>query len=272
MLGENGLLSTPAVSALIRRYNKDQEGCCMGAIILTASHNPGGPDNDFGVKFNTENGGPALEGLTNKIFEESKAIKAYPWPKDEISFNAFGILKNNAFGKFGEFEHEFSVEVVDSTANYCELMGSIFDLEAIKNLVSREDFEVTFDGMNGVAGPYARRIFSGILGVDGAKLLNCTPLEDFGGLHPDPNLKYAKQLVDRMGLGSEETKDVPDFGAACDGDADRNMILGKKFFVTPSDSLAVIAANANCIPYFKKNGLKGKFLIHLRRGTQYAYF
>lgn len=164
----------------------------MGAIILTASHNPGGPENDFGVKFNTENGGPALEGLTNKIFEESKVIKTYPWPEKEISFTGFDIIKNNEYGKFGDFGHEFSVEVVDSTANYCELISDIFDLESIKKLVSREDFEMTFDGMNGVSGPYARRIISGILGVDGTKLLNCTPLEDFGGLHPDPNLKYAK--------------------------------------------------------------------------------
>lgn len=196
------MLSTPAVSALIRRYNKESEGSCVGAIILTASHNPGGPENDFGVKFNTENGGPALEGLTNKIFEESKTIKAYPWPKDEINFTGFDILKNTSFGKFGDFGHEFSVEVVDSTAHYCELINEIFDLESIKALVARDDFNMTFDGMNGVAGPYARRIFSGILGIDAGKLLNCTPLEDFGGLHPDPNLKYAKQLVDRMGLGS----------------------------------------------------------------------
>lgn len=253
-VGQNGLLSTPAVSAVIReRVGKDGFKA-SGAFILTASHNPGGPNEDFGIKYNMENGGPAPEGVTDKIYENTTTIKEYLIAEDlpDVDISKIGV--SSFSGPDGPFE----VEVFDSTETYVKLMKSIFDFEAIKKLLSFPKFSFCYDALHGVAGVYAKCIFLEELGASESSLLNCTPKEDFGGGHPDPNLTYAKELVQRMGLGKSNTEgEPPEFGAAADGDADRNMILGKRFFVTPSDSVAIIAANAvGAIPYFS-GGLKG---------------
>lgn len=243
--GQNGLLSTPAVSALIREIKAE------GGFILTASHNPGGPENDCGIKYNVSNGGPAPEKITNAIFANTKTIKEYfTCEFDDID------LANNGTTQVSD---SFSVQVVDPTEVYCQLMRSVFDFMEIKSLLNRTDFTFCYDAMHGVAGPYAKRIFCTELGVSEDALLNCVPSPDFNGGHPDPNLVYAHELVEKMGLKSDGSKvgdgqGVPDFGAAADGDADRNMILGRQFFVTPSDSLAVIAANADAIPFFRDAG------------------
>ncbi|XP_044490956.1 phosphoglucomutase, cytoplasmic isoform X2 [Mangifera indica] len=252
-VGQNGLLSTPAVSAVIRE-RVGADGCkATGAFILTASHNPGGPLEDFGIKYNMENGGPAPEGITDKIFENTKTIKEYLVAEDlpDVNISAIGVTS------FGGPEGQFDVEVFDSASDYVKLMKSIFDFESIKKLLSSPKFTFCYDALHGVAGAYAKRIFVEELGAKESSLLNCVPKEDFGGGHPDPNLTYAKELVARMGLGKTPSQDPPEFGAAADGDADRNMVLGKRFFVTPSDSVAIIAANAvESIPYFSA-GLKG---------------
>lgn len=253
-VGQNGLLSTPAVSAVIReRVGKDGSKA-SGAFILTASHNPGGPNEDFGIKYNMENGGPAPEGVTNKIYENTTTIKEYLIAENipDVDISKIGVTS------FSGPDGQFDVEVFDSADTYVKLMKSIFDFEAIKKLLSCPKFSFCFDGLHGVAGAYANRMFVEELGAKESSLLNCTPKEDFGGGHPDPNLTYAKELVQRMGLGKSDTEgEPPEFGAAADGDADRNMVLGKRFFVTPSDSVAIIAANAvGAIPYFS-GGLKG---------------
>ncbi|CAO2823943.1 unnamed protein product [Amaranthus hypochondriacus] len=253
-VGQNGLLSTPAVSAVIReRVGKDGSKA-SGAFILTASHNPGGPTEDFGIKYNMENGGPAPEGVTDKIYENTTTIKEYLIAEDIPDVDISKIGSTSFSGPDGEFE----VEIFDSTDTYVKLMKSIFDFEAIKKLLACPKFTFCYDALHGVAGVYAKRIFVEELGASESSLLNCTPKEDFGGGHPDPNLTYAKELVQRMGLGKSNSEgEPPEFGAAADGDADRNMILGKRFFVTPSDSVAIIAANAvEAIPYFS-GGLKG---------------
>ncbi|XP_017889463.1 phosphoglucomutase [Ceratina calcarata] len=245
MIGQHGILSTPAVSTIIRKYKT------RGGIVLTASHNPGGPDADFGIKFNCENGGPAPDHVTNKIYEITKLLKNYKIAPDvNVDIDE---LQNTTIQVDG---NPFTVQVIDSVNDYLEHMKSIFDFSSIKTLLqgsnNRPPFKVLINGMNGVTGPYIRRIFSDELGVDDSSVVNATPLEDFGGLHPDPNLTYAKDLVNAVKNGPH------DFGAAFDGDGDRNMILGKKaFFVTPSDSLAVLAANLSSIPYFRKTGVKG---------------
>ncbi|KAL9229296.1 hypothetical protein vseg_004780 [Gypsophila vaccaria] len=253
-VGQNGLLSTPAVSAVIReRVGKD--GCkASGAFILTASHNPGGPTEDFGIKYNMENGGPAPEGVTDKIYENTTTIKEYLIAKEVPDVDISKVGTTSVEGPDGEFE----VEVFDATETYVKLMKSIFDFNAIKKLLAYPKFSFCYDSLHGVAGVYASHIFVEELGASESSLLNCTPKEDFGGGHPDPNLTYAKELVQRMGLGKSALQgEPPEFGAAADGDADRNMILGKRFFVTPSDSVAIIAANAvEAIPYFS-GGLKG---------------
>ncbi|CAN1796487.1 Phosphoglucomutase, cytoplasmic [Linum perenne] len=252
-VGQNGLLSTPALSAVIReRVGKDGSKA-TGGFILTASHNPGGPDEDFGIKYNMENGGPAPEGITDKIYENTTKIKEYltsDVPDVDISATAVS--------SFTGPEGQFDVDVFDCASDYVKLMKSIFDFESMKKLVTSPNFSFCYDAMHGVAGAYAKSIFVEELGAKETSLLNCVPKEDFGGGHPDPNLTYAKELVDRMGLGKSSTNgEPPEFGAAADGDADRNMILGKRFFVTPSDSVAIIAANAvESIPYFS-SGLKG---------------
>ncbi|XP_057478133.1 phosphoglucomutase, cytoplasmic [Actinidia eriantha] len=253
-VGQNGLLSTPAVSAVIRERVGHDGSKASGSFILTASHNPGGPHEDFGIKYNMENGGPAPEGITDKIFENTKTIKEYFIAQDlpDVDISAVGITS------FSGPEGKFDVDVFDSASDYVKLMKSIFDFTSIQKLLSSPKFTFCYDALHGVAGAYAKRIFVEELGAQESSLLNCVPKEDFGGGHPDPNLTYAKELVARMGLGKSSSQgEPPEFGAAADGDADRNMILGKRFFVTPSDSVAIIAANAvQAIPYFS-GGLKG---------------
>ncbi|XP_073109921.1 phosphoglucomutase, cytoplasmic 1-like [Elaeis guineensis] len=253
-VGQNGLLSTPAVSAVIRERVGADGSKASGAFILTASHNPGGPHEDFGIKYNMENGGPAPETITDKIYANTKTIKEYLIAEDlpDVDISAVGVTH------FNGPEGDFDVDVFDSTNDYVKLMRAIFDFESIRKLLVSPKFTFCYDALNGVAGIYAKRIFVEELGAKESSLINCIPKEDFGGGHPDPNLTYAKELVTRMGLGKSSPQDEPpEFGAAADGDADRNMILGKRFFVTPSDSVAIIAANAvEAIPYFA-SGLKG---------------
>ena len=231
LVGQGGLLSTPAVSALIRKYQT------QGGIILSASHNPGGPDGDFGIKFNIASGGPAPEAVTEAIYSLTKTIENYlivdaeeEIPLDEIGTHQLG---------------ETSIEIIDPVADYAELMESLFDFEAIRFMFA-EGFRMRFDAMHAVTGPYAREIIENRLGAPAGTVINGIPLPDFGGGHPDPNLAHARELVEEI-----FSDDGPDFGAASDGDGDRNMIVGRNFFVTPSDSLAIIAANAEQIPGYK---------------------
>ncbi|XP_053956654.1 phosphoglucomutase [Anastrepha ludens] len=245
LVGQNGILSTPAVSSLIR-HNK-----ALGGIVLTASHNPGGPENDFGIKFNCENGGPAPDAVTNNIYQLSTAIKEYKIVNAlEIDISKIGVNKYEINGK------PFVVEVIDSVAHYVAHMKEIFDFAKLRDFVSGKAsgkvLKMRIDSLNGVTGSYVREIFLNCLGATESSVVHTTPLPDFGGLHPDPNLTYAKDLVQAVAQGDY------DIGAAFDGDGDRNMIIGHRaFFVTPSDSLAVIANNLECIPYFKKNGVQG---------------
>jgi len=238
ILGKDSILSTPAASALIRSMKTD------GGILLTASHNPGGPENDFGIKFNTANGGPAPEDVTNKIYKITETISEYKSVK----------LPDLDISKVGEFTHgPLKVTIVDPVTHYIALLKEIFDFELIKNWLHTTSPKPTvlFDALNGVTGPYGRAIFVEELGLDESSIQNCVPLPDFGGSHPDPNLTYAHELVERV------EKDNIEFGAASDGDGDRNMIYGKGAFVTPSDSVAIIADWAEkAIPYFK-GGVKG---------------
>lgn len=241
IIGQHGILSTPAVSNLIRRKKAD------GGIILTASHNPGGPDKDFGIKFNIKNGGPAPQVVTREITRHSTLLKSYKNALalscniDEIGTYNFRIDGNS----------DFTVEVIDSVMDYVQLMKDIFDFDSIRELF-RTGYSIRIDCLNGVTGPYAERIFVNELGAAPGSVVNNVPLPDFGGLHPDPNLTYAVSLVEAMKSSKY------DFGAAFDGDGDRNMILGKSaFFVTPSDSLAVLADHLDHIPYFRLVGIKG---------------
>lgn len=231
IVGQGGILSTPAASHIIRQHQT------FGGIILSASHNPGGPDKDFGIKYNTANGGPAPEKITEAIFENSKVIQRYK--KAEIVNIDLDVL--------GETVLEgCAVTIIDSVHGYADLMEGMFDFAAIRALLT-DGFQFKFDAMHAVTGPYAKAIFLDRLGAPADSLMNCEVTEDFGGGHPDPNLTYAHDLVDIV-YGMQ----APDFGAASDGDGDRNMILGKAFFVTPSDSLAIIAANAHLIPAYKQ--------------------
>ena len=235
IVGCGGILSTPAASLMIRKRK------AYGGIILSASHNPGGPDADFGIKYNSENGGPAPEKLTEAIFEKSRSISRYR------IFDHSGVdIGSPGESKIGEM----IVEVVDPASDYADLMESLFDFESIRRLL-KGGFRLCFDAMHAVTGPYAKEIFERRLGAGPASVLNAVPLPDFGGGHPDPNLTYAKDLVKIM-----YGENAPDFGAASDGDGDRNMILGRHFFVTPSDSLAVLAANARLVPGYR-DGLSG---------------
>jgi phosphoglucomutase len=235
LVGQAGILSTPAASCVIRKYKT------FGGIILSASHNPGGVDGDFGIKYNTENGGPAPEKITEAIFEKSKTIQTYKIvdapdvPLDVIGETDLAGMK---------------VQVIDAVTDYAELMESLFDFNAIKDLLA-SGFRMKFDAMHAVTGPYAQEIFINRLGAPAESIMNFVPLPDFGGGHPDPNLTYAHELVDII-----YGQNAPDFGAASDGDGDRNMILGKGFFVTPSDSLALIAANAKMVKGYAK-GIAG---------------
>ncbi len=236
IVGRDGILSTPAASHLIRRRKAD------GGIILSASHNPGGPDGDFGIKFNISNGGPAPEKVTGAIAQRTREITEY---RIDDSLDV-------ALDKLGESTHGgMVVEVVDPVADYAALMESLFDFKAISALIAEGDFTLRFDAMHAVTGPYAKEILERRLGAPAGTVINGTPLPDFGGGHPDPNLTYAHDLVEEL-FGA----DAPSFGAASDGDGDRNMILGRRFFVTPSDSLAVLAANATLAPGYA-SGIAG---------------
>ena len=254
ILAENGLMSTPAVSLLIRSQPKNE---CYGAFILTASHNPGGPNDDMGIKFNGDNGAAIPEGKNLQIFEESKKIEKYyildteeKYPLDkpsEISVEEDGKIR------------KIPIEIESTTKRYVEEMQKLFDFDLIKTLFQRKDFEFVFDALNGISGPYALAIFNEIFKVPLENLDKCHPLPDFGGIHPDPNLVHAKDLDEKMDVFKKDlNKKVPDFGAACDGDADRNIIFGPRMLVSPSDSLAVITNNAEIIKSLSRNGpLKG---------------
>lgn len=231
MVGQGGILSTPAASNVIRKYE------AFGGIILSASHNPGGPNEDFGIKYNIGNGGPAPEKITEAIFERSRII-------DEYRIADAADIDLDTVGSFDLAG--MTVEVIDPVADYAALMEELFEFGAIRNLISG-GFRVVIDSMGAVTGPYAREILEKRLGAPAGSVRNATPLPDFGGHHPDPNLVHAKELYDDV-----MSADGPDFGAASDGDGDRNMVVGKGMFVTPSDSLAIIAANAKCAPGYAK--------------------
>jgi len=255
-VAQGGLMSTPAASHYIRKLNSTTQGKCIGGFLLTASHNPGGPDNDFGIKYNGKNGGPALENFTDQAYIHTTKITEYSIADDfanHIDINKQGtyLLTNVARDK-----KEFRVQVVDSTKDYVELMEKLFNFEKLRKLFVRKDFKFCFDALGGISGPYALAIFRDKLGADASLLYNCQPLPDFGGHHPDPNLVYAEELVKKMDFHKTNLSDpnVPDFGAACDGDADRNMVLGKRFFVSPSDSLAILVANSEAFLAEKPTG------------------
>ncbi|MFI3241273.1 MAG: alpha-D-glucose phosphate-specific phosphoglucomutase [Alphaproteobacteria bacterium] len=235
IIGQNGYLSTPAASNIILKNKTD------GGIVLSSSHNPGGIDADFGIKFAGSSGGQIPDSLTNKIYEITKTITEYKTIED-TDFNT---------SKIGTFNYNgMEIEVIDPVTDYVVMMQEIFDFPAIKKLFA-DGFSFVFDGMNAISGPYAIEIFENILGAKKGSVINAVPLPDFGGLHPEPNLIYAKPLVDLM-----YSDNAPDFGAANDGDADRNLILGRKCFVSPSDSLAVLTKYHNLIPAYK-NGING---------------
>jgi phosphoglucomutase len=235
LTGRGGIFSTPAVSAMIREHG------AAGGIILSASHNPGGPQGDFGIKFNARNGGPASESLTERIYARSQVIERYFIAEPQhVDIDTPGLYYLN----------QMEIEVVDPVAEYAQLMQRLFDFERIRELI-HGGLRLSFDAMHAVTGPYAKAIFEELLGAPDGSVRNGVPLADFGGGHPDPNLTYAAELVQAM-----QTEDGPDFGAASDGDGDRNMILGRGFFVTPSDSLAVLAANATLVPGYR-DGLAG---------------
>ena len=235
--GQGGLLSTPAASNLIRLHHAG------GGFVLSASHNPGGPEADFGIKFNIENGGPAPVGFTDRVYAESCRIAEYRLLQSaDVDLNTPGTQRLG----------EMRVEIIDPVADYAGMMERIFDFNRIRDLFVKRKFSLCFDAMHAVTGPYAIEIFEQRLGAARGSVINGIPLEDFGGGHPDPNLVHARRLKELM----FDNPDGPDFGAASDGDGDRNMILGRNFFITPSDSLAVLAANATEIPAFR-DGIAG---------------
>jgi phosphoglucomutase len=235
VIGKGGILSTPAVSCLIRGR------AAFGGIILSASHNPGGANGDFGIKYNIGNGGPAPEKITDAVFARSKAIERYKIADaPDVDLDVIGATMVEGA----------SVEIVDSVSEYSALMKTLFDFDAIRALFA-SGFRMRFDAMHAVTGPYAHAILEGELGSGANTVVNGTPLPDFGGHHPDPNLIYAKELYDLL-----MSPQAPDFGAASDGDGDRNLIIGRGIFVTPSDSLAMLAANAHYAPGYAK-GLAG---------------
>ncbi|MDO8048157.1 alpha-D-glucose phosphate-specific phosphoglucomutase [Janthinobacterium sp. SUN211] len=235
LLGQGGILSTPAVSCVIRKHG------ASGGLILSASHNPGGPDGDFGIKYNIANGGPAPEKVTEAMFARTQTITEYRISDAaDIDLDTLGVVRIE----------QMTVEVIDSVADYAELMQQLFDFDAIRALFAG-GLRICFDGMHAVSGPYATAILEGMLGAPKGSVINGVPLEDFGGGHPDPNPVNAQELIAIMAAD-----DGPDFGAASDGDGDRNMIVGRRFDVTPSDSLAILAANATVAPGYRA-GLKG---------------
>ncbi|CAH0496936.1 alpha-D-glucose phosphate-specific phosphoglucomutase [Novosphingobium sp. CECT 9465] len=235
LVGQGGILSTPAASHVIRKYG------ASGGLILSASHNPGGPDEDFGIKYNIANGGPAPESVTDAIYARTQTIDRW-LTVDAPDVDLDTIGSSTVAGMV--------VEVIDCVADYAELMETLFDFNAIRANV-QAGFSMSFDAMSAVTGPYATEILEGRLGFPKGTVRNGEPLEDFGGHHPDPNMVHAHELFDTM-----FSAQAPDFGAASDGDGDRNLIVGKHRFVTPSDSLAMLAANANLAPGYAK-GLKG---------------
>jgi len=236
ILGQGGLLSTPAASCVIRKYRTN------GGIILSASHNPGGPDGDFGIKFNTANGGPAPEAVTEAIYAHTREITEYrTLDSEDIDLDSIGPLSLG----------ETRVEVIDPVADYAALMESLFDFDRIRHLFNAGLFRMRFDAMHAITGPYATRILEEMLDAEPGTVINGNPLQDFGGGHPDPNLVHAHEVVALASGGK-----AVDFAAASDGDGDRNMILGRNFFVTPSDSLAVLAANAHHIKGYA-GGIRG---------------
>ena len=235
IVATGGILSTPAASNLIRKRQ------AIGGIILSASHNPGGPDGDFGVKVNGANGGPTPASFTDAVFECTKTLEQYTiLEAPAIPIDAPGSFSIGAM----------QVEVIDGVDDFVALMQQLFDFDRIADLI-RGDFPLAFDAMHAVTGPYASRVFESLLGAPAGSVRNGVPLEDFGGGHPDPNLTYAHELADLLLNG-----DAHRFGAACDGDGDRNMILGHQCFVNPSDSLAVLTANASVVPAYA-SGLAG---------------
>jgi len=236
IIGQGGLLSTPAASHIIRKYQ------AFGGLILSASHNPGGPDEDFGIKYNVGNGGPAPEKETHAFYQRSQSIDSYKTVNfDDIDLDNVGT----------QYRDELKITIIDPVADYAELMQSIFDFSLLKQSISTGYITLLFDAMSAITGPYAKRILIDMLGASPESVINAEPLEDFGGHHPDPNLAHAHELAEKM-----FSADAPTFGAASDGDGDRNMITGSNIFVTPSDSLAIMAANAHLIPAYAK-GLRG---------------
>lgn len=235
MVGKGGILSTPAASNIIRHYK------AFGGLVLSASHNPGGPEGDFGIKYNVGNGGPAPERITDAVYARTQVIDSYKTlDTPDIDLNTLGTQQVGGM----------VVEVIDPVADYAALMQSLFDFEAIRALFAG-GFRMTFDAMHAVTGPYAHAILEGMLGAPKGTVVNGTPSPSFGDGHPDPNLVYCKDMYDLL-----MTPDGPDFGAASDGDGDRNLIIGKNRFVTPSDSLALLAANAHLAPGYKQ-GIAG---------------
>jgi phosphoglucomutase len=228
LVGRGGLLSTPAMSAVIRRRN------ALGGLVLSASHNPGGIDADFGIKYNIRNGGPAPEPVTERIYHHTLSLTHY------CILDAHDLdLDHDGATMLGNTQ----VVVFDPLADYTAILAELFDFNALRDLF-RRGFRMTFDAMHGITGPYARHLFEELLGAPPGTVIRGTPLEDFGGEHPDPNLTHAAELVARMAA-----VDAPDFGAACDGDGDRNLLLGRRCFVSPGDSLAIITERASdCIP------------------------
>jgi phosphoglucomutase len=235
LVGQAGILSTPAASCVIRKYQT------YGGIILSASHNPGGVDGDFGIKYNGTNGGPATETVTEAIFALTKQISQYHiLDAADVDLDTIGTTQLGAM----------QVEVINAVNDYADLMATLFDFNQLRALLSG-GFRIQFDAMHAVTGPYAQEIFVHRLGAPASSVMNDVPLPDFGQGHPDPNLTYAHELVEIV-----YGENAPDFGAASDGDGDRNMVLGKGFFVTPSDSLAILAANATLVQGYKQ-GLAG---------------
>lgn len=227
LVGQNGLLSTPAASHIIRHYK------AFGGLVLSASHNPGGPEGDFGIKYNVSNGGPAPEKITDAVYARTKVIDSYKMvDAPDVALGEIGVQHSG----------DMIVEVLDPVTDYAALMEALFDFDLIRTLFA-SGFRMTFDAMHAVTGPYAHRILEDLLGAPKGTVINGTPSPDFGNGHPDPNLVYCKPMHDLL-----MTPEGPDFGAASDGDGDRNLIIGKNRFVTPSDSLAILAANAALAP------------------------
>lgn len=236
IIGQGGLLSTPAASNIIRKYH------AFGGIILSASHNPGGPDEDFGIKYNVSNGGPAPEKFTDALYQNSKVISSYQMAEfDDIDLDHITELEIDGL----------KIRIIDPVTDYALLMAEIFDFTLIKESIAAGLITLRFDAMHAITGPYAKRILEGELGAAPGSVFNAVPLEDFGGGHPDPNMVHAHELTEIM-FGANP----PTLGAASDGDGDRNMIVGANIFVTPSDSLAIMAANARLIPAYAK-GISG---------------